>query len=29
VIISAFQFYLGFILPEMIKRIFIKEKIGD
>ena len=25
VIISAFQFYLGFILPEKIKRIFIKE----
>lgn len=26
VIISAFEFYLGFILPEMIKRVFIKEK---
>ena len=25
VIISAFEFYLGFILPEKIKRIFIKE----
>jgi hypothetical protein len=29
VIISAFEFYLGFILPEKIKRIFIKEKSVD
>ena len=27
VIISAFEFYIGFILPEMIKKFFIKDII--